>query len=343
MLIKHKLIANTGLLVLAMVLMLGLLAYASNALQHDIKVATNIGQIESSVLELRRDEKDFLARKELKYSIQFTKDIQELQQQINLLQQSFENSGLQLSEFAAMQAILTTYHKHFQTIVATQQRIGLTPTDGLYGELRKAVHNVESLIGDSNFQLRSEVLQLRRNEKDFMLRRDAKYLTVFDEQMTHFYKDIDNADLTGDTATRIKASLDIYKEKFLNLAKAEKAIGLNAQSGLLGQLRGTITQTEDSLSAIKSKLETSLEQAISAATITAIIVFIGAMIFVMVVVYYTSQSIISPILAVRNAISHIRTKKDLTWLVKTKGKGSPNWDWYGLNIILRPKKQLSKR
>ena len=51
MLIKHKLIINTAILVLAMGLMLLMLNYESSALQHDISIAKKIGDITASVRE----------------------------------------------------------------------------------------------------------------------------------------------------------------------------------------------------------------------------------------------------------------------------------------------------
>ena len=83
MLIKHKLIINTGILVLAMSLMLALLNYSSSTLQHDISIAKRIGDIKASILELRREEKDFFARKALKYSDKFNNKINKTQLQIN--------------------------------------------------------------------------------------------------------------------------------------------------------------------------------------------------------------------------------------------------------------------
>ncbi|MDC2889455.1 hypothetical protein [Psychrosphaera algicola] len=322
--IRARLQVNAVVIALALLTLFALMLINLTKMNDLGQALVKVESLNSQVLMLRRNEKDFLARKELKYVDLFTKNSALLSKQIAELGVMTSDLGIKASELDTFAQISELYTKQFVEVSQFQQKVGLDSKDGLYGELRNAVHDVEDILNSNQtHRLLVDMLQLRRTEKDFMLRRDAKYLAVFDEQMTHFYKDIDNADLTGDTATRIKASLDIYKEKFLNLAKAEKAIGLNAQSGLLGQLRGTITQTEDSLSAIKSKLETSLEQAISTATITAIIVFIGAMIFVMVVVYYTSQSIISPILAVRNAISHIRTKKILPYLLKQKVK--TNW------------------
>ena len=96
MLIKHKLIANTTILVLAMSLMLVLLNYASSSLQHDLIIAKHIGDIKASVLELRRDEKDFAARKMLKYSEQFNNQISEVQLQITTLTKDFAQVGLSM-------------------------------------------------------------------------------------------------------------------------------------------------------------------------------------------------------------------------------------------------------
>lgn len=151
MLIKYKLMINTVILVIAMSLMLALLTFASNALVHDISVATNIGKIESSVLQLRRNEKDFLARKDLKYLDKFEKGMKSLHEQVTFLQKDFKSSGLEFGEFSALQAILTKYAQHFKSLVETQQRIGLHAKDGLYGELRGAVHDVESLIGSDDY------------------------------------------------------------------------------------------------------------------------------------------------------------------------------------------------
>jgi methyl-accepting chemotaxis protein len=71
MLIKHKLLANSAVLAIAMLFMLALINYAVNSLARDINMARLIGSTESLVLQLRRDEKDFIARKDLKYIQQF--------------------------------------------------------------------------------------------------------------------------------------------------------------------------------------------------------------------------------------------------------------------------------
>jgi methyl-accepting chemotaxis protein len=91
MLIKQKLIVNTTILFIAMAMMLGLINYANSSLQHDIAIAKNIGDIKVSVLELRRNEKDFLSRKDMKYSKQFQQHLNMAQTQINSLAVNFLN------------------------------------------------------------------------------------------------------------------------------------------------------------------------------------------------------------------------------------------------------------
>ena len=88
---------------------------------------------------------------------------------------------------------MVDYNKHFKSLVEAQQRIGLNPKDGLYGELRSAVQEVEKLLGNQEFKLLSNMLQLRRNEKDFMLRLDEKYLTRWQDNASTFVDNINES------------------------------------------------------------------------------------------------------------------------------------------------------
>ncbi len=56
------------------------------------------------------------------------------------------------------------------------QRMGLDHTSGLQGEFRAAAAKLEKLA--DNAESRALVLQCRRDEKDYLLRRDEKYVTA---------------------------------------------------------------------------------------------------------------------------------------------------------------------
>ena len=69
------------------------------------------------------------------------------------------------------------YVKEFVALAQAETKLGLNETLGLSGSLRTAVHDIEGKLKESNHpRLRAEMLMMRRHEKDFMLRRDPKYL-----------------------------------------------------------------------------------------------------------------------------------------------------------------------
>jgi methyl-accepting chemotaxis protein len=319
MLIKHKLIANTGVLVLAMALMLGLLSYASNSLQHDIDVATNIGKVESSVLQLRRNEKDFLARKDLKYFDKFNKKMTELQQQVRVLEEGFKRSGSSLNEFSAMQSILTQYNQHFKRLVEMQKNIGLHPKDGLYGNLRSAVHDAEELIGKDNYQLRSEMLQLRRNEKDFMLRLDDKYVDRLKNNTAKLIINVNNSDFSSGKKSQIVDYLNTYETAFLSLVAAQQQLGYHAKMGILGEMRATVHKADGILAKLISKSQQMVIDDTSFVDTVAYSLFFIVLVIGLILAWIISQSILTRITDLKKVMEHIAQSNDLTTKVNVNG------------------------
>ena len=85
MLIKHKLVLNTGISIVSLMLMLGLLSFAVTSLENNINVARELGEVQSYILQLRRHEKDFIARKDMKYVDDFYKHQKVLETDIECL------------------------------------------------------------------------------------------------------------------------------------------------------------------------------------------------------------------------------------------------------------------
>ena len=69
------------------------------------------------------------------------------------------------------------YVKSFAALVQAEVRLGLNEKLGLSGSLRAAVHDIETKLKERDDpRLTSSMLTMRRHEKDFMLRRDPKYV-----------------------------------------------------------------------------------------------------------------------------------------------------------------------
>ena len=319
MLIKHKLIANTTILVLAMVLMLVLLAYESSSLQRDITVAKDIGNVKASVLELRRDEKDFLARKTLKYSDKFSNHMKEAQRQVNRLSEEFISAGLSMPELTSMGSILAQYQTQFIKVVTLQQKIGLNAKEGLYGELRSAVHNVEELIGNDNYRLRSEMLQLRRNEKDFMLRLDDKYVDKLTNNVSKLLSSVQGSTFPSSKKQEVTSLINAYQAAFINLVTAQKELGYNEKTGLMSDMRNVVHQVDSKLTQVVANSEAAVESHIKFVNMLAYSLFTAVLVIALASAWLIGRSILDRINNLQNTMNKIAKSNDLTTTVDVSG------------------------
>ncbi len=198
-------------------------------------------KIEKEMLTLRRNEKDFLMRHDLKYSEKFHKNFQSLSAEVEQIKQKLQDLGLDDTGIRHIIRYFKQYQQRLDTLVSMQTYIGLSPKEGLYGSLRASIHEAEAAIkGSRNTPLEAAMLTLRRNEKDFMLRRSQKYITKFD---TNYAKAVEIVKASENAQTLLPL-FAAYQKDFMKLAKAEKEIGLNHKEGLQGVLRETIHNTE---------------------------------------------------------------------------------------------------
>ena len=88
-------------------------------------------------------------------------------------------------------------------------------------------------------ELKQDLLQLRRHEKDFLLRKNPEYLTQFRHQQAHFVNALNELDdtvkshnLPVSLVGEIAQSTQAYTERFFNLVLLMKQVGLTPEDGL---------------------------------------------------------------------------------------------------------------
>jgi methyl-accepting chemotaxis protein len=299
--------------------MLMLLNYESNSLQHDISIGKDIGNIKASVLELRRDEKDFLSRKKLKYKDSFDSHIAGAKQQISTLNQDFLESGLSMPELASMTSILTRYQNQFHKVVSLQEKIGLDAKAGLYGQLRSAVHNVEELIGKNNYHLRSEMLQLRRNEKDFMLRLDDKYVDKLTGNVRKLLSSVQSSDFSPAKKQEVKKLINAYQAAFLALVNAQKELGYHEKMGGMGEMRKVVHQVDSELITLLSNSEAAVQEDVDFINTLAYSLFSVVLLVALVSAWLIGRSILDRINNLQQTMNNIAQSNDLTTEVDVSG------------------------
>lgn len=319
--VKLKLDGLFIAMALAIVAMVALMFYAIHTVRGLDHAQIEVAAVESNMLTLRRNEKDFLARNDPKYIEKFDANFARIQNRVSTLGSTLSRYDLDAGETAKLNAILDQYAAKFHALFTAAKEVGLDSKSGLRGTLRQAVHSAEEKIkAVDNQGLRADMLMLRRNEKDFLLRQDLKYKDKFANNFERFDQRLQGSALPYVTSQEISADMQRYRSGFLSLIAAMEKKGLDHKSGLLGELRSTVHQTETLLDELSSTLRDKVEG--TTATLQNTLVGIGIAIAIVLTAggFWLVRSVVSRLLMVRDQLQEIATGEgDLTVRLDTAG------------------------
>ncbi|CCD98152.1 HAMP domain-containing methyl-accepting chemotaxis protein [Bradyrhizobium sp. STM 3809] len=175
-------------------------------------------KLATDLLEARRAEKDFLLRHDQKYAARHAELSAAIQRDLDELGRKSLSTGDRpmVDKVDAVSKGFVAYRQEFAEVERAEVRLGLNETLGLSGSLRNAVHDIEAKLKEINDpRLMSGMLMLRRHEKDFMLRGDAKYVAQLKSAVGDFSKALAATDLSPDLKSDIGQKLDKYQKDFL--------------------------------------------------------------------------------------------------------------------------------
>ncbi|SUQ35915.1 methyl-accepting chemotaxis protein [Vibrio alginolyticus] len=123
---------------------------------------------------------------------------------------------------------------YFLGVIAILGIVALLGTSSHFENKSNDLNHAIKLVGDLEMRL----LNLRRNEKDFLLRSSDKYLNKFDANVDKFIdteKELANILKSNElpSSQQFKQDLLAYQRGFQNLVSAYQRYGLDSKSGLL--------------------------------------------------------------------------------------------------------------
>jgi methyl-accepting chemotaxis protein len=312
--LTHKVAAIGVIGVLGVILIGGIHLYGETAVAVYRDAAENArtifelsGKIETELLEGRRAEKDFLLRndprraeEQIEIGKSVIADIDKLRGKITAV----DNSGL-ARQVEAMSGSLKQYQAHFATVVERKRQLGLDEKSGLEGRLRMSAHDIEARVDQLHEPvLLVTMLMMRRHEKDFMLRRDAKYGDELKKQASQFVALVESAGIPEAAKTELKQKLADYQRDFLSWMSTALALGteLKAMSDSFSAIEPIIESVSKSVNATRLEAERSdmtEREAIQRRIVIAIVLIafsvLGAGLFI-------GRSISAPLSAMRGAM-----------------------------------------
>ncbi|UZP68096.1 methyl-accepting chemotaxis protein [Desulfovibrio mangrovi] len=219
----------------------GINLFGSQKINAAFDTAHMIQLSEVHLLQARRNEKDFLARKDLGYKAKLETVVKQCIQDLNTVAK--DEPGL-AKELDHVISLIEQYRDQFTTLSDYVVELGLTEDKGLSGTLREAIHKAEGIItAQQDTELLSLMLTLRRHEKDFMLRGDTKYIERFTRSHAQMLDTLNASETYSEqTKADIRTNLDTYLTAFNAYAETANNVAASIEG-----LRETVRKVEPEL------------------------------------------------------------------------------------------------
>ncbi|ANS87462.1 Methyl-accepting chemotaxis protein [Vibrio scophthalmi] len=241
--------------------------------------------LEIQLLNLRRNEKDFLLRSDLKYLNKFNGNLEtflDLESQLSII---LSDRGL-VSSRELKDGILT-YQNAFSPLTEAYETLGLNEEQGLRGQYNHALYDYKSKLSVA----------------------ELVNLIAFDDQVQ---QGIIKPELLPDQASDILASATA-------LAKQKQVIGLKYNEGLLGQTRAASHAIEQQFDSFSSALMEETNQAIERQTLLKHSVSLIIATIILVFIAQIARTIISKINSLLVVIRNIVDTNDVSLRAKLQG------------------------
>lgn len=171
--------------------------------------------IEIDMLQVRRHEKDFMERQEMKYFEKGTMALDSAEAHAKELQKLTANQAIKTELNAALQGI-ATYRTVFAKLAKTSEERGLNETLGIQGAFRDTAHTLEAFMNAFDTEsIRYWLLMLRRYEKDLNINhndavKSKKYLAKFEEALQNCLNAIKENRLEDRVKQELRKSVTLY-------------------------------------------------------------------------------------------------------------------------------------
>ena len=224
---------------------------AKSEFESVLKFGELIDEISIQMLQARRNEKDFILRKNEKYIAKHQAVMKQMFETSNETAKHISGDEQQ-KNLTVLGEEMAAYEAGFNQLVNNTKASGFTPKTGLQGSLRGAVHDVEDIVGKANeLKLTVSMLMMRRHEKDFLARKDTKYVDKMTKEAKNFNVLLDSDQLSAKQRADLQAGMEKYQADFALLAdnmKSAKAIqasfrkDVHAMEDTLGEMRSVVPE-----------------------------------------------------------------------------------------------------
>jgi hypothetical protein len=180
--IKQKLLSLTLMSVLALLAVAAIAWKAETRLQKMHNQLTTVSDLEVILLNLRRNEKDFLARMDPKYLSRFDNNVDAFNQLLSDFRARSASLGLETATIDKVKSAMKGYASGFRDLGKGYQTLGLTPEQGIRGQMQNASKKMVAAT-QNDIVLESSARLLAADAKLFVQSSNLDYIDEYQSQM----------------------------------------------------------------------------------------------------------------------------------------------------------------
>jgi len=196
----------------------------NDLLETDIAIVNRADEINSLMLQCRRNEKDFFLRRDAKYLESLKSNGAALIADAQMVAELAEIDGNEEGVQQAQQIVRLAreYQDAFEQVVAAWELKGLDHKSGLQGEFRAAAHAIGEIVPEYELNdLVIALLQIRRYEKDFNRTRSDKYKKKFHDAIETYRSQLADSACEAGAKQAQEAALDAYTQAAVSYVKPD--------------------------------------------------------------------------------------------------------------------------
>jgi len=280
-------------------------------------------QAQVALLQARREEKNFLLRHDAASIANQAAATTTAEKALQMLEARLPSQPDLSGLVRQMSQDVQRYAAAFATVLTEAKTVGLDENQGLLGELRNSVHDVEAQLAPLHVPAAEiAMLMMRRNEKDFIVRGDASYGAALKAQMPPFIAALDAAEVPPDAKQKMLAKMQAYQDSFARFMAGtlHQAASVKTLADLYAGIEPRLGEADKRFNAEAAAAQ---HDAIVIAEQTNRFVLISLVVITGLVIglcWIIGRSIARPIIAVTKAMDGL-VSGDLTTAIPTDERG----------------------
>jgi len=267
--------------------------------------------------------KDFRLYGDEQYVDTHAELLEDIHADLGFLQEELDDLQLQ-GDMMLVQQQVELYEKAFVALVNQRKLIGLNEKIGLRGGMRQAVHAMEDLVLKENVAaLTISILQMRRHEKDFLIRKTEKYVAKLYAEQDRFLQLLNTSRLSATHKLALANSIKTYRAAFDDIAISTIQVGVLTEelSRAIHAMKPTVASVVMAVSENINDKRAESAARVEDLSFSFLLTLTLVAVAVLISLIYIANSIIKPLYSLLERMQAIGSGRgDLSLRLEVNGK-----------------------